>query len=217
MPYNKLSNFHACRIEGSVFVKTIEGTFEEREFVFPCAEHYWWAHFMHRARDVERLAIGGDLSTVDGLNILLGDGIGAIKAKYWAKKESVGIVSKMLATRRGGKRFRAVKSGIDMSIHPLDQYGSQGDNTTLVNIWKKILVAKYTQNKEHRTVLMSTRSEILVEFDRMHPEKQFWAGKVVDGGIRHSGGRVVGGEVSGNNFMGKCLMATRSHLCVRSY
>lgn len=216
-PYNHLSNFHECRVEGSVFVKTAEETFEEMVFVFPCAEHYWWAHFMHRPRDIQRLAIGGDLSTVDGLKILLGDGIGAIKARYWGRRGNVGIVSKMLATRKGNKRFRAVNAGIDMSTHPLEKYGEQGKSSTLVDIWKKILVAKYTQNKGHRAVLLSTGSDNLVEFARMHPEKQFWAGQVVDGGVKHAGGRVVGGEVSGNNFVGKCMMATRSHLYARNY
>lgn len=47
--------------------------FEERNYTFPCSEHYWWAEFMHRPEDIERLAVGGDLSAFNGLKILLGD------------------------------------------------------------------------------------------------------------------------------------------------
>lgn len=214
----------------------------EREFVFPSAEHYWWAHFTPNAADVSRLAVGGDLATLeDGLRLLLGPQLGAQKAKFWRKKGNVGIAAKMLAaggtnnnkrnesngstpscasetttrtTAADGKsshRHRAKNLGMELGLHPLPQYGGQGEMATLRAIWKKIQTEKYTQNEEHRRVLTSTGSEALVEFVRMRPEGHTWGGQV-RGGVKRSKGLKVGGELVGGNFMGECLMAVRASL-----
>lgn len=73
-----------------------------------------------------------------------------------------------------------------------------------------VCYCKYTQNKVYRSILLRTGRERLVEYTRWNPEKKFWAAQVVNGGKRHAGGRIVGGEEAGNNFMGKCMMAIRS-------
>lgn len=233
-PFHMLSNFNECRIAGRVFVEHAndrsqhqqdleedteqapgEQALVEREFIFPCAEHYWWAHFTKKLSDVSRLAVGGDLSTVHGgFCLLLGRERGAQKAAHWAKKGNVGIVSKMVAANNkatGGIRCRATELGMEMGQHPLEEYGAQGDIGTLDAIWRKIQTDKFSQNSEHRAVLLSTGSEVLVEMVRMRPDGHMWGGQV-RGGVKRSKGLVEGGEVVGRNFMGKCLMTVRASL-----
>lgn len=67
-----LSNFSNCVVTGELFVKIDRfGYLSKRLFTFPSAEHYWWAHVMEREVDVERLAVGGDISTIEsGLSVL---------------------------------------------------------------------------------------------------------------------------------------------------
>lgn len=213
-PMNLLSNFSKCEIECEMYVLDDKGMIVKKSFVFPSAEHCWWTHFLIRECDISRLAIGGDLSTLEsGLTILLGENIGQKKVKYWQKKGNVGIVAKMLAYRdkQTNVRTRAKKIGIEMSIHPSEIYGLSSRKCTLINIWKKILIAKYSQNILHRRALLSTNDDNLVEFCRMNPEKQFWAAQILDGAKTKSG-IIQGGKLVGNNFMGKCLMATRKEM-----
>lgn len=253
-PFHMLSNFNECRITGRVYVQqdaqepqqqqrrrkqageagavstTPSGDdghrLVEREFLFPSAEHYWWAHFTKNAPDVSRLAVGGDLSTLEGgLRLLLGARAGEQKAKHWRKKNSVGIVAKMVAAanttkkknKSGAKietvhRPRAHELGMELGLHPLEQYGPQGNIETLRAIWHKIQTEKFAQNPEHRRVLASTGEETLVEFVRMRPEGHMWGGQV-RGGVRRPKGLIVGGgELVGRNFTGKCLMAVRASL-----
>lgn len=111
----------------------------------------------------------------------------------------------------GGIRHRAKDLGMEMGLHPLEEYGRQGDIGTLEAIWNKVQMDKYTQNAEHREVLRSTGSEALVEFVRMRPEGHMWGGQV-RGGMKRSKGLVEGGELVGRNFMGNCLMTVRAAL-----
>lgn len=242
-PFHLLSNFSQCEIRATVFVEADseeeenkggkQGSHEgregvgrsddctrvllEREYVFPSSEHFWCAHFMRRHKDVSRLACEGDLSTLSsGLRAILGDETGRQKAQYWGKKDNVGIVAKMLAAKDSrGVRYRAKAMGIDMSVHPLKQYGPQGTMDTLVAIWTRIVHEKFTQNTAHRRALMSTgRDDVLVEFVRSKPESSLWGG-LVRGGVKHSaakGGHISGGVLVGGNFMGKRIMAVRREL-----
>ena len=199
----KLSNFSDCVVKGRMFVKDSSGGIHQEEFTFPSSEHFWWAHFMYRRCDISRLAIGGDLSTIETGLTLLYQSMDSKKLngkiKYWKNRGCVGIVAKVLANRDKKKNFRkrAEEIGIKMGIHPIKEYGKQGYSETLVHIWKNIMVSKFSTNSEHRKVLLGTGNKFLVEFCRMHEEKQFWAGKVKDN------------VLYGRNFMGLCLMATR--------
>lgn len=199
----KLSNFSDCVVKGRMFVLDSSGGISKEEFTFPSSEHMWWAHFMYRRCDISRLAIGGDLSTIESGLTLLYKSMDSKKLsgkiKYWKNRNCVGIVAKVLANRDKKKnlRTRAGEIGLQMSIHPMKEYGKQGDSETLVNIWKDILMSKFSTNMDHRNVLVGTGHKFLVEFCRMHEEKQFWAGKVKDN------------VLYGRNFMGLCLMATR--------
>lgn len=243
-PFHMLSNFNECRIVGRVYVQQQDQMqqgeepvphtpgddahrFVEREFSFPSAEHYWWAHSTRNASDVSRLEVGGDLSALEGgLRLLLGARIGEQKAEYWRKKNSVGIVAKLVAaanfkTKKNtspsaaterNHRPRAHELGMELGLHPLEQYGRQGDIETLRTIWLKIQTDKFAQNPEHRRVLASTREETLVEFVRIRADGHMWGGQV-RGGVRRPKGLVVdGGELIGRNFTGKCVMMVRASL-----
>lgn len=146
-PFHVLSNFNECRIEGRVYVENggqERGELVERRFVFPSSEHYWWAHFTKDFSDVSRLAVGGDLSTLQrGLCLMLGQEKGRRKTVYWQKKDNVGIVAKMLAAKKrngssGVVRFRARELGMVLGLHPVQVYGAQGEISTLEGIWRKI-------------------------------------------------------------------------------
>lgn len=220
-PFHMLSNLNGCPINGRVYIEQEqqgdeqEGNIIEQEFVFPSAEHYWWAHFTKKRSDVARLAVGGDLSTLhDGLCLMLGRERGTQKAAFWRKKNNVGIVSKMLAANNksfGKTRCRAGELGMEMGLHPLEQYGEQGHISTLESIWRKIHTEKFAQNSEHRDVLLSTGNEVLVEFVRIRPDGHMWGGQV-RGGVKRSKGLVEGGKLVGRNFTGECLMAVRATL-----
>lgn len=207
-PYYKLSNFNQCSIIGKVWVKTENGRYESRVYTFPSSEHYWCAMFFVDDKDIRRIAVGGDLSTLEsGLSLIYRRKEEyEKKLKYWSSKDNVGIVVKLLANRKKNKnngreiRWRAAMLGMNMSIHPCSKYGPQGADSTLNKMWEKILLAKYTQNSEHRRVLMDTGSRMLVEFSRASVKKlsnEFWAG------------RFVGTRLVGNNYMGECMMSCR--------
>lgn len=208
-PFNMLSNFSECEIVCNLFIEDGNGGFIKKDYTFPSSEHVWWSHFMYRDCDISRLAVGGDLSTVNGLEVILGKYTGEKKAKYWGKKDNVGIVPKMLASRMNKKTFRprAKSIGIEMTMNPHPWYGEHSDDN-LDAIWTKILVLKYSQNKDHRRVLQSTSGENLVEFCRMYPEKQFWAGQV-EGGVKHKNGKIEGGSIVGRNYMGDMMVKIR--------
>lgn len=202
MKIHQLSNFNQCSIVGKIWVMTGFNEYASVEYTFPSSEHYWWAHFFVLDRDVKRLAIGGDLASLEsGLAHFYSGEELKKKIFYWSKKGNVGIVPKLLAGKKGTKyRKRATDLGMRMSIHPSEKYGAQGADSTLSKIWTKILIAKYTQNKEHRRVLMGTGDARLVEFTRA-PEsrirKEFWAGRAIEG------------KLYGTNYMGDCMISVR--------
>lgn len=207
-PYNSLSNFFTCGIQGTVAVKDGDGSVKMKKSHFPSSEHYFWAHFMSRECDISRLCVGGDLGGMEGLILLLGEKSGRSKVKYWSKKNNVGIVAKTLALQRGDSRFRAKNLGIEMSIDMFEEGYGPRRKLLLARVWRKILMDKFGQNTPLREILISTGDEVLVEFCRANPEKQFWTGQVKNG-VKKLKGLTEGGDIVGNNFMGKCVCATR--------
>lgn len=201
-PYHRLSNFNKCSIMMKNYVLVGVDDYVLKEFVFPSSEHAWWSFFLSDEKDIERLAVNGDLSTLDGLKYFYKGEELKKKIEYWSKKDNVGIVAKLLAGREGTNyRRRAVKLGMKMSVHPCHMYGPVGNDATLAKIWARILVCKYSQNEKHRAILLSTAEKTLVEFTRAPVTrigKEFWAGRVVDG------------RLCGKNYMGECLMSVRN-------
>lgn len=173
---SELSNFNACSITAPV-------PYSHKMLTFPSAEHYYVAYFKcSELNDAERLAIGGDLSTWDGMKVVyprLDNATIERKIKYWKRRDMIGIIAKKF-----GSQFRVRRNR----------------ETDTFNEWVVVLHYKYHQNKQHRDVLLSTGEKHLVEFDRMAKPETIW------------GGKVVNGIVVGQNQMGKLMMDARKSL-----
>lgn len=210
-PYNKLSNLNECSVTVKLWVLKNFNEFYLKEYTFPSAEAAWWAHFLLKDADITRLAIGGDMSNLEtGLGHFYDGEVLAEKIEYWGRKSNVGIVAKLLAAKKGTNiRQTAKELGIYMGTHPVGRYGAQGADSTLTEIWDRILLAKFNQNASHRQVLLDTGDHHLVEFTRTNIDKaykKFWSG------------RVESNELHGKNFMGECMMRVREVMMYeRSY
>lgn len=173
-PYNKLSNLNQCNITGNVWVLDGSNEYVTREYTFPSSEHFWCAHFFERDCDIKRLAVGGDLSTLEtGLGYFVSPGKLDAKIKHCSRRNNVGTVAYMLTSnekslyyKRASRRCvrRASRIGMVMSINPSEKYGPQGTDETLRNIWSNILMSKMSQNEEHRNILLGTQRNHLVDF-----------------------------------------------------
>ena len=115
------------------------------------------------------------------------------KKLYWGRKKNVGILAKML-------RKRASKLGMVMREHVRPQYGTLGTRKTLLAVWTSILTAKYSQNEDHRKVLLSTAGKRLIERDNRAKSSSLWGAK--EGSIEGRPDRLT---TVGINFMGKLL------------
>jgi len=181
----QLSNFYACHITGTV---------NNDVYTFPSAEHYYVAHLCHDQTCVRRLAVGGDLSTIEtGMSIVypkLGPDDIKRKINYWTRNNMVGIIAKMY-----GKM--------------INRQEIPSDWEAFRQLWVKILTAKYTQNEQLMQVLLSTGQTRLVEFDRMASSHTTWAGRIVNG-VDRGQGRREGGELIGRNYMGDMMTYIRS-------
>ena len=140
-----------------MYFKDKDGFLQSRDFTFPSAEHYWWAHFLSRRCDLERFS-SGDLTEVNGTTI------------------------KMISKLTNGKREKAISMGIEMSVTPFEAYGEK-KKKTIESIWNKIFASKFLQNPEHRRALLSTGDSILVEFCKNDSEVGFWNGTIKNGKI----------------------------------
>ena len=215
-PYHKLSNFSECTITGNIWVKDGVNEYVVKEYTFPSSEHFWCAHFFERDCDIKRLAVGGDLSTLEtGLGYFVNPNKLDAKIKHWSSRNNVGAVASRLngnddtcyykkASRRCVRKASSL--GMVMSIHPCGKYGPQGSEETLSNIWSNILMTKMSQNKEHCGVLLSTGDKHLVEFN------QFNSSSIDRVHNAFSSGKVVDGKLYGRNFMGDCMMSVRDTL-----
>lgn len=173
----ELSNFSECVITGKI-------PHSEKVYTFPSSEHYYVAYFRcSKLQDAERLAIGGDLSTWEGMRFVYPkldkDGVEK-KTKYWKRRGMIGIIAKMFAKT-------------------VDKFEKIEDEKSFWDMWVHILTSKYSQNEKHKKKLMSTSGTHLVEFDRMAKPSTRWAAKVVDG------------ELVGQNYMGKLMMHVRDN------
>lgn len=155
-PFFKLSNFYETPVH-------YMGTY------FPCSEHAYQARLFPNA--VNLFECGGPLSTlsVEAFQYLgFNQKDAEKKYKYWSKKNMVGVLSKMYATRQ--KKFK-----------------KKMDEQECKNTFLEILFAKYTQNEELFKILKGTQDKYLLEFDRgatrkwnKYKIKSRWAGMVVE-------------------------------------
>lgn len=174
-PLNKLSNFNECKIKGIVRGKS---------YIFPCSEHYYLAHFLNDIDDIKDLEVNGKYGTYDALKYFFKEKDIDKKIKYWSKKNNIGIVAKML-------KNNSEKLNIELRII---------NKSEKEKIWTKIILDKYTQNQEHKKVLLETNDKILIEFGRGSKKDSFYTGKIVDG------------ELIGKNYMGEKIMEIRKKL-----
>lgn len=175
-PFFKLSNFYETPVH-------YLGT------EFPCSEHAYQSQLFP---DAIQLFQNGGILSVLSVEAFLYLGFKQKEAekkyKYWSRKNMVGILSKMYATRQ--KKYK----------RKMDE---QECKTTFLDI----LYAKYTQNNELFNILRNTKDSYLLEFDRgaerkwnKYQIKTRWAGMVVDN------------KVVGNNQQGVLHMLIRHKL-----
>ncbi len=202
-PLDKLSNLSKCAVTIRLWVLRDFHKFSSEEFTFPSAEAAWRAHFLVRERDIARLAVGGDLSTLrTGLSRFYDGEALEKKIAHWKRRDGVGIVAKLLGRTDGG-RTKARELGLVMGAHPIGRYGPPGAVSTLTDIWTRVLEAKFSQNPSHRRALLGTEDRHLVELTTTRIEKtpcDFWAG------------RVVANRLYGGNFMGERMMSARESM-----
>jgi len=111
-------------------------------------------------------------------------------------------VAKMISNLKGNLAAEAFGIGFVRKEH----FWRGEDELWL--LWKPILMAKFEQNEEAREVLLSTGSDVLVEFSRFPGvERNFWGAYVK----RESAGAVL--SIQGRNMMGRFLMRVRRSLC----
>jgi len=180
-----LANNSRCTIIGNMYFKDKDGFLQSRDFTFPSAEHFWWAHFLSRRCDIQRFSVGGDIY------------------------DKIGTEVKMISKLTNGKREKAISMGLEMSVTPFEAYG-ENKKSTIESIWNKIINSKFLQNPEHRRKLLSTGDNILVEFCKKDSDVGFWNGTIKNGKIIDEF-TIKGGKLIGGNFIGKCLMACRKN------
>jgi predicted NAD-dependent protein-ADP-ribosyltransferase YbiA (DUF1768 family) len=151
-----------------------------------------------------RFQVGGDLGCFRGIPLVYPTKQAEAKLKWWSgmKPPMVGIVAK-----RASHPKRAKKLGLRML--PLDPTLSEETRIEEIRrLFKRILVAKYTANAEHRRALLDSGDKLIVEFDGMAEystskgSPPLWTGM-----ISKSSGRLFG-----KNLMGELLMEVRAEL-----
>ena len=160
--------------------------FDFMEHRWPSSEHAFQAILKVDPSDWGRFSVGGDLSV-----------LGEDKVKYWGAKKNgklamVGIVAKM-----------AVKNPEKLNLKIVVKSPFKFDELFL-----RILMAKYTQCEDQRSVLLGTGNKQLIEFSRsakresLKGKSPFWAG-LVDKET---------GVMYGQNMQGELHMAVRRRL-----
>jgi len=162
--------------------------FEFMDYRWPSSEHAFQAILKVDPSDWDRFSVGGDLS-----------GLGEDKVKHWGVKKNgklamVGIVAKMAVKNPEMLNLKMVKK----SPRPFK----------FDELFLRILMAKYTQCEDHRSVLLETGDKRLIEFSRgakresLKGKSPFWAG-LVDKET---------GVMYGQNMQGELHMAIRRRL-----
>ena len=182
-----LSNFAAARV---VF----------RGDAYPSSEHAYQANKFVEG-DRHRFQEGGDLATFAAFSKFYPALHEPKKVKFWSavwggkRPPMVGIVAKMAS-----HPDRAKLLGLTFA------WQAETNEAELTELFKEILVAKFTQNPSSLAVLKATGDATLVEFGRGAAREEamgrspVWTGLVKDG-------KVVGG-----NLMGRIMEMVRAEL-----
>ena len=175
----------------------IEGGMLLDGHIWPSTEHYFQAWLRVDPEDWHRLALGGDLSSLDALKLLYAPEVAAKKIRHWtfsAEPICVGIVAKMVVNPDWNRKLATPLKLVTRDVSPKQ----------MSDLWMRILTTKFEACPQFRTALKASGNKLLVEFDRMAKSKSdkgkepFWTGMVKDG------------VIYGHNMMGKYMMSVRA-------
>tara|TARA_B100001996_G_C18577235_1_gene560811 strand:- start:285 stop:815 length:531 start_codon:yes stop_codon:yes gene_type:complete len=145
--------------------------------VYASVEHCFQAQ-RYGEEDKKRFTKEGDLGTWEGF-----EKVSKKSDEYWRKKRNIGIIAKMATNKEnvlGLKREYEIKDGYEL--------------------WEPMLKEKF-KDERLRKILMDTKEEELVEFDRFaNTRGSYWGGSVIDG------------KIVGTNTMGKYIMRVRKEI-----
>ena len=152
----------------------------------------------------DRFQVRGDLGGFRGMSLVYPAKQVEAKLKWWQgmKPPMVGIVAKMAS-----HPDRAKKLGLRM-LHLDPEVSAETRIEEIRRLFKRILIAKYAANAEHRRALLASGDKLIVEFDGKaeHATSKgsppLWTGMV-----SKSSGRLFG-----RNLMGELLMEVRAEL-----
>lgn len=172
------------------------------------SEHAYQALQKFHPECHERFQVGGDLGGFCGMPLVYPEKQVEAKLKWWGhmKPPMVGIVAKMAS-----HHVRAKKLGLRMLT--LDPTLSEEARIEAIRrLFKRILVAKYTSNDEHRRALLDSGDKLIVEFDGKAEHATSKGGPPLwTGMINKNTGRLFG-----RNLMGELLMEVRAEMRVQA-
>lgn len=156
-PYNMLSNFHYCIVEGP------DGR------TYPSIEHAYQSNYI---LEKDMFASGGILSEYStGFPLVFEEKVDK-KLQYWSRKNNIGILAKMAVSNK--------KIMSKLKLNRVSTFESSWE------IWRELLLSKFRQPK-FKEILLSTGDAHLIEFNRgamreeMNGKSPKWTGMIKDG------------------------------------
>jgi predicted NAD-dependent protein-ADP-ribosyltransferase YbiA (DUF1768 family) len=165
---------------------------------YPTTEHAFQAVWRLPPAERHHLALGGSLSTLDGLGRFFDDPVQVGKKKaFWGRTGTgrpamPGIVAKMAVSEKHSRK---------LGLHPIHHPAS--DFSEMCTFFMHLLRLKYEQNPEPARQLLATGDKYLLEFSRgarrehLAGKPPLWTGMFADG------------RLYGHNLMGRMMMKTR--------
>ncbi len=217
----KLSNLHAAPVEISAedaifsdeefcahFSQFVEWIRERKTARFSGIEAVWHALKALDSATIDRFVIGGDLNlSLEFFKRIVARKdpvVAGRKHAFWSRKCMVGIAPKMASNKTYQTKLQLKgKMDYDREHLPIE---------LLRKVWTWLLTLKYTQNADHRRVLLGTRGKMLVEMDIGGAQEKarvstrvFWGGWVIKNEEDPRKSTLIGA-----NFMGNLLTKVRS-------
>lgn len=171
---------------------------ENEEMTFPSIEHLWHAFKATDRETFLQFSSAGRFGKTDisGFQAVFPLCDAEQKRAFWMAKKNVGIVAKMAADKKRGKRHLGISGKM--------KYERERPEPKMERkIWLALLARKYQQNETHRDLLKKTRGKKLVEFARQAAQAKT---------TEHWGGCVVDGVLRGENVMGQYMEEIRDKL-----
>jgi len=222
-PYYRFSNFFESKITFTSqdapdamrrLCPDLDAWLGNEGMEFASSEHLWQAL---KARDRETFVAftsRGRFSDMPNFFawVSVSPAEAATKCAHWGPKNMIGIVPKMAVNRKHAPYLDLIypealhkprMTDEDYRLNYIDEGKLPAADER--EIWLAILRAKFSQNQALKTLLLNTRGQLLIEFDRnakARPAKTHWGGQWLEDQSR----------VVGANAMGEYLMAIRQEL-----